>query len=170
MDRLRAELGDAEAAWQRFVITRETVSEVLSEPLEPDAVEAAPAAGQTAPGREAGAGRAGAVPGSVVPVRREGLEATVLAPDYQRIMNILADRERSGGGPMNCRQLADVLGLQKRFPRRSKGCGRRRSAWWGGDGWSSRPRAPSARRARRRLMTMVIDHNTITSAVSVRLS
>ena len=39
-----AVLRDAEAAWQRLVITRETVSEALSvphEPDEPDAVEAA---------------------------------------------------------------------------------------------------------------------------------
>ncbi|WP_241838684.1 hypothetical protein [Streptomyces sp. TSRI0281] len=51
------------------------------------------------------------VPGSVVPVRREGLDVTVLPPDYQRIMHVLADRERSGEGSAICRQLADLLGL-----------------------------------------------------------
>jgi hypothetical protein len=30
---------------------------------------------------------AGAVPGSVVPVRRDGLDAAVLAPDYRQIMS-----------------------------------------------------------------------------------
>lgn len=54
----------------------------------------------------------GAVPGSVVPVWREGLDPAVLAPDYQRIMEILAGRGRSGGGAMDCRQLAAGLGLE----------------------------------------------------------
>ncbi|MCP3822487.1 hypothetical protein NLX86_31695 [Streptomyces sp. A3M-1-3] len=40
MDQLMAVLCDAEATWQRMVITRETVSEVLSGPGELDAVEA----------------------------------------------------------------------------------------------------------------------------------
>ncbi|MFJ2095343.1 hypothetical protein ACIOEW_39855 [Streptomyces sp. NPDC087901] len=54
----------------------------------------------------------GAVSHSVVPVRREGLDVTVLSPDCQRIMQVLADRERSGEGPAICRQLADTLGLE----------------------------------------------------------
>ncbi|MEU2296635.1 hypothetical protein ACK389_11205 [Streptomyces antibioticus] len=39
-----------------------------------------------------------AAPGSVVPVRREELDVTVLPPDYQRIMHVLADRERADEG------------------------------------------------------------------------
>jgi hypothetical protein len=54
---------------------------------------------------------AGAVPGSIVPVWREGLEAGALAPDYRRIMDILADAGRAGGEAINCRQLAAALGL-----------------------------------------------------------
>jgi hypothetical protein len=49
-----------------------------------------------------------AVSRSAVPVRREGLDVTVLSPDYQRIMHVLADRERSGEGPAICRQLAQT--------------------------------------------------------------
>jgi hypothetical protein len=51
------------------------------------------------------------VPGSVVPVWRDGLDSSMLARDYQRIMNIVADAARSGGQGMDCRQLAAALGL-----------------------------------------------------------
>nr|WTB09146.1 hypothetical protein OG546_36040 [Streptomyces antimycoticus]WTB09153.1 hypothetical protein OG546_36085 [Streptomyces antimycoticus]WTB09581.1 hypothetical protein OG546_38755 [Streptomyces antimycoticus] len=91
VEALQAELQEAEAALERFVIARETVGQVLAEP--------------------GGCGDApvmGAVPGSVVPVRWEGLDAGVLAPDYRRIMAIVADR---GGEAMDCRQLAAALGL-----------------------------------------------------------
>ncbi|WP_324605755.1 hypothetical protein [Streptomyces sp. NRRL B-24484] len=61
------------------------------------------------------AGRApvrSAVARSVVPVRRNGLAATALAPDYQRIVNLLADHQRSGsGGAMGCQEIAAALGL-----------------------------------------------------------
>ncbi|GAA2705701.1 hypothetical protein GCM10010310_80520 [Streptomyces violaceolatus] len=50
-----------------------------------------------------------AVPGSVVPAWREGLAPDLLAPDYQRLVEILADR---GGEAMDCRQLAADLGLE----------------------------------------------------------
>jgi hypothetical protein len=49
------------------------------------------------------------VPGSVVPVWREGLALDSLAPDYQRLVEVLADR---GGEAMDCRQLAAALGLE----------------------------------------------------------
>jgi hypothetical protein len=52
------------------------------------------------------------VRGSVVPVWREGLEVAVLAPDYRRLMDILAGRDGPGGDAMDCRQLAAALGLQ----------------------------------------------------------
>ncbi|MEU1535932.1 hypothetical protein ABZ460_42125 [Streptomyces fagopyri] len=48
-----------------------------------------------------------AVPGSVVPHWQEGLAPTVLAPDYWRIMDVLA-----GGSAMDCRRLAAPLGLE----------------------------------------------------------
>ncbi|MFD5463063.1 hypothetical protein ACFWIQ_09585 [Kitasatospora sp. NPDC127059] len=110
VEALQAELREAEAVWERFVIARETVSEVLAGPREPGVVEAAPAAPPAVTGPEAGGAKA--VPGSVVPVRRDGVKVTALAPDYQRIMKVLADRERSDAGPMDCRQIAGALGLE----------------------------------------------------------
>lgn len=99
VEALEAELREAEAAWERFVIARETVEQVLAKPSEREEPAVAVLDERPAPS-------AGAVPGSVVPVRREGLDATVLAPDYRRIMDILS------GGAMDCRQLAAALGLQ----------------------------------------------------------
>jgi hypothetical protein len=100
---LQAELQEAQAAWERFVIARQTVAEVLAEPR---ADEEAPSAGVAG---ERPARVAGAVPGSVVPVWREGLALDSLAPDYQRLVEVLADR---GGEAMDCRQLAAALGLE----------------------------------------------------------
>ncbi|MFY4719741.1 hypothetical protein [Streptomyces sp. LaBMicrA B280] len=97
---LQAELREAEAVWQRFVIARETVWQVLAEPNE---------RGQ-APNVDADrpVPVAGAVPGSVVPVWRAGLDAAILAPDYRRIMEILVERDEA----VDCRQLASALGLE----------------------------------------------------------
>ncbi|MCU7827261.1 MULTISPECIES: hypothetical protein [unclassified Kitasatospora] len=106
VDALQAELREAEAAWERFVIARETVAEVLTEPREDEVVPPVVAAG------ERRARVAAAVPGSVVPVWRDGLDAGVLAPDYRRIMKILAAPRRSGGAAVDCRQLAVGLGLE----------------------------------------------------------
>lgn len=137
LDRLVAELEEAEAVRDRLVIAKETVSEVLSEAGEPEdaqvfrdarPVEPEPAVAQ-------------AVLGSVV--RREGLDVTVLPPDYQRIMHVLADRERAGEGSAICRQLASLL-ASSLFRRRSKGCGPRRSVWPHEAGSSRTLRAPSA--------------------------
>lgn len=100
---LQAELREAEALWERFVIAPETVEQVLAEPREPEQAPVTVADGPVPV--------AGAVPGSVVPVWREGLGATVLAPDYRRIVEILTGHGRSGGGAMDCRQLAAALGL-----------------------------------------------------------
>ncbi|MEZ0070577.1 hypothetical protein ABIA32_006630 [Streptacidiphilus sp. MAP12-20] len=93
---LQAELREAEGVWERFVIARETVSQVLAEPLE---------RGQ-APVAEVERPVAGAVPGSVVPVWRVGLDAAVLAPDYRRIMDVVEEQ----GDAVDCRQLAAALG------------------------------------------------------------
>ncbi|MFI2304679.1 hypothetical protein ACH5AL_38555 [Actinacidiphila glaucinigra] len=98
---LQAELRDAEATWQRFVTARETVGQVLAEPR---GRENAPVAASD----ERPVPVAGAVPGSVVPARRAGLDPAVLAPDYRRLMDILAGRD---GEAMDCRQLAAALGL-----------------------------------------------------------
>ncbi|MEU1425416.1 hypothetical protein [Kitasatospora sp. NPDC005751] len=99
---LQAELREAEAAWERFVIARQTVAEVLAEPR---AGEEAPLAGVAG---ERPARVAGAVPGSVVPAWREGLALDTLAPEYQRLVEVLA----GSGEEMDCRQLAAALGLE----------------------------------------------------------
>ncbi|WP_405363557.1 hypothetical protein OG535_39790 [Kitasatospora sp. NBC_00085] len=99
---LQAELQEAEAAWERFVIARQTVAEVLAGP---PVGEEAPPAGVAG---ERPARVAGAAPGSVVPAWREGLDPGALAPDYQRLVEVLAGR----GEKMDCRQLAAALGLE----------------------------------------------------------
>jgi hypothetical protein len=88
-----------------LVIARETVGQVLGEPRVNG--KASVTAADVRP-----VAIAGAVPGSVVPVWRNGLDASVLAPDYQRIMEALDGRGRSGGNVMDCRQLAAALGLE----------------------------------------------------------
>ena len=108
-DRIQAELAEAETDWGRWVIARERVDQVLSAPRGQE-MAAVPADKLSER-----AGRApvrAAVAGSVVPVRRDGLDVTALAPDYQRIVYLLADRQRSGSsGAMGCQEIAAGLGL-----------------------------------------------------------
>ncbi|MCU7827188.1 hypothetical protein [Kitasatospora sp. DSM 101779] len=106
VEALQAELREAEAVWERFVIARETVGEVLAE--SPGGKEVARAVVDG----ERPAPIAAAVPGSVVPHWREGFAPTVLAPDYRRIMDVLDDGSGTVGGAMDCRQLAAALGLE----------------------------------------------------------
>jgi hypothetical protein len=100
---LQTELREAEAVWERFVIARETVGEVLAEPRGGEDVAPVVVAGE----RQVQARRA--VPGSVVPHWEEGLAPVVLAPDYQRIMDVLAGANGMRGQAMDCRQLAAAL-------------------------------------------------------------
>ncbi|MCX5096355.1 MULTISPECIES: hypothetical protein [Streptomyces] len=92
-ERVQAALGDAERALQRLVDARVTVVEVLGEP--PSAV-AEPAQS--------------AVAGSPVPLRAGDMAASVLAPDYQRILSVL--ESETGREGMRCQQLAVALGLE----------------------------------------------------------
>ncbi|MFF3917200.1 hypothetical protein ACFYZB_27650 [Streptomyces sp. NPDC001852] len=92
-ERVRAALVEAESKLTRLADARVTVAEVLAEP---PAVVAEPVAS--------------AVTGSVVPHRDEGMEASVLPPDYQRIMSVL--ESEAGREGMRCQQLAAALGLQ----------------------------------------------------------
>ncbi|MET7608998.1 hypothetical protein [Streptomyces avermitilis] len=92
-ERVQATLGDAERALQRLVDARVTVVEVLGEP--PSAV-AEPAQS--------------AVAGSPVPLRAGDMTASVLAPDYQRIVAVL--ESQAGREGMRCQQLAVALGLE----------------------------------------------------------
>ncbi|MFD0059548.1 hypothetical protein [Streptomyces sp. NPDC056690] len=101
VEALQAELREAEAVWERFVIARETVGEVLTDPRQGEDVPPVVVAGERPVQVTA------AVPGSVVPQWQEGLVPAVLAPDYRRIMDVLAD-----GNAMDCRQLAVSLGLE----------------------------------------------------------
>lgn len=110
VDRLVAELQEAESVQERLVIAKETVSQVLSESGKPGVVQVPEAVRPVVP--EPAVRQPRKVSGSVVPVRQVGVEVTVLSPDYQRIMRILTDRGRSGEGPMICRQIADALGLE----------------------------------------------------------
>ncbi|MEU8488810.1 hypothetical protein [Streptomyces sp. NPDC048641] len=103
---LQAELREAEAVWERFVIARETVGEVLAEPREGEDVVSIVVAGER-PVRVRQA-----VPGSVVPHWEEGLAPAVLAPDYRRIMDVLAGGKGTRGQVMDCRQLAAAVGLE----------------------------------------------------------
>ncbi|MEV2247594.1 hypothetical protein [Streptomyces sp. NPDC049970] len=82
-DRVLAELRDAELFWERFVTAREVLVEVLAGPGGGADVEetAVPVAENAAPTPTPKGGR---VPGSVVPVRSEGVEVSSLSPDYQR--------------------------------------------------------------------------------------
>ncbi|MER6375872.1 hypothetical protein [Streptomyces mirabilis] len=91
--RLRAALGEAEGVLQRLVDARATVAEVLAEP--PSLV------------REP---QPGPVAGSMVPHRTDGMAASVLAPDYQRIVSVL--ESEAGREGLRCQQLAAALGLQ----------------------------------------------------------
>jgi hypothetical protein len=122
VEALQAGLREAEALWERFVIARETVSEVLAEPRCGDDVQPIAVVGEESLQVTA------AVPGSVVPHWQEGLASTVLAPDYQRIMDVLAGTSGTGGEAVDCRQLA-APSVWSRSRRRSKGCAPRRSAW-----------------------------------------
>ncbi|MFE4800286.1 hypothetical protein ACFRFL_35990 [Streptomyces sp. NPDC056708] len=51
------------------------------------------------------------VPGSTVPPWRDGLPATVLAPDYQHILGVLEEWRSAGKGPLKAKEIAVGLGL-----------------------------------------------------------
>ncbi|MFF0465805.1 hypothetical protein [Streptomyces mexicanus] len=106
VEALQAELREAEAVWERFVIARETVGEVLAEPRGgEDAAPVVVAGERPVQVRQA-------VPGSVVPHWEEGLAPAVLAPDYRRIMDVPSGGNGRLGEAMDCRQLAAALGLE----------------------------------------------------------
>ncbi|MFF7190393.1 hypothetical protein ACFZAR_35420 [Streptomyces sp. NPDC008222] len=92
-ERVQAALGEAESRLARLADARETVAEVLAE-LSGGVME--PASGPAA--------------GSVVPRRAEGMTASVLPPDYQRIMFAL--ESEAGREGMRCQALAAALGLE----------------------------------------------------------
>ncbi|MGW0210461.1 hypothetical protein ACWDZ8_33340 [Streptomyces sp. NPDC003233] len=101
-ERITTALSAAEVQLERLGQARETVTEVLAEPD-------AETTGQV---------EAAAVSGSTVPHRVEGAGAKVLAPEYQRILAVLAAPEADGG--MRARQIALALG-EKAVPARVEG-------------------------------------------------
>jgi hypothetical protein len=81
--RLTGVLEAAEIALERRVIAREELVEALAaSAAEASAVTGTEAERKTVPAPAP-------VPGSIVPPWREGLPVTVLAPDYQRILDVL---------------------------------------------------------------------------------
>lgn len=100
--RAAAVLEAAETELDRRVIAREELVEAL-------AVSAAETTAVTEPDAKAELPVPVPLPGRTVPFWREGLPATVLAPDYQRILGMVADR--SGQGPVRAKEISVVLGL-----------------------------------------------------------
>lgn len=111
-DRVQAELAAAERDWKEWVIARSRVGEVLG-PVDETGdhartERAMPAQGQA---EEAAPASMAAKPKSQVPVWREGLDASVLSMDYQRILQALSDRHRLHQGPLTCQEMAVLFGL-----------------------------------------------------------
>lgn len=116
-DRVLAELAEAETDWEGWVIARQRVGEVLAAPPEREVAVAAPVPADGPSGPQAAAETAvtpavkTARTGSIVPVWRPGLEAGMLAVDYQRILDGLAEKRADGRGMMPCQEMALGLGL-----------------------------------------------------------
>ena len=113
-DRIAAELVVAEQDWREWVIARSRVGEVLDPAGEG---VAAPDASQDLRNPDSQAVRpeppkAAAKPRSMVPVWRAGLVWSALSVDYQRIVQVPADRERLGQGPLACQEMASAFGLE----------------------------------------------------------
>ncbi|MGW4984565.1 hypothetical protein [Streptomyces mirabilis] len=104
--RLAEVLEAAEIELDRRVIAREELVEALAaSAAETTAVTGAETERETAPSPAP-------VPGSIVPPWREGLPVTVLAPDYQRILDVLDERQPTGQGPLKAKEITVELGLQ----------------------------------------------------------
>src|SRR5512147_1669752 len=113
-DRIQAELAVAEREWQEWAIARSRVGEVLAPANETgrnhaEAEQAVPAAEEQ--GRMAPQPVEAAKPRTQVPVWREGSNWSVLSVDYQRILQVAADRARLGQGPVTCQEMATAFGM-----------------------------------------------------------
>ncbi|MGW0771839.1 hypothetical protein [Streptomyces sp. NPDC002676] len=102
--RLAGVLEAAEIELDRRVIAREELVEALASSAAETTAETE-AKAETAPSPAP-------VPGSIVPPWREGLPVTVLAPDYQRILGVLDERQPAGQGPLKAREITVQLGLE----------------------------------------------------------
>ncbi|MCX4537530.1 hypothetical protein [Streptomyces sp. NBC_01669] len=113
-DRIQAELAVAEREWQEWAIARLRVGEVLAPADETGQDHAR--ADLTVTAAEEQTGKTAQVPEaaktkSQMPVWREGLARSVLSVDYQRILELLADRCRLGQGPLTCQEMAVAFGM-----------------------------------------------------------
>ncbi|MGW2232284.1 hypothetical protein [Streptomyces formicae] len=99
-DRALAELREAERNWERFVITRETVVEVLAGPGGEEKAEV------VVPVNTAHNSGSSDVR-TLVASWREGHDASVLPTEYQRIVTVLSSTERG----LACVELASRLGV-----------------------------------------------------------
>jgi hypothetical protein len=113
-DRIQAELAAAEQEWQEWAIARSRVGEVLA-PAEESGQDSARAEG-TAPAAEGQAATTlrvpeAAKPKAQVPMWREGLAWSAVSVDYQRILQLGADRARLGQGPVTCQEMAAAFGM-----------------------------------------------------------
>lgn len=117
----------AEREWNKWVIARSRVGEVLAPGNDaivgPAASEGLPAPG-VQPARPEPA--EAAKPKTVVPVWRAGLAWSALSVDYQRILQDLSDRNRLGQGVLTCQEMAACFGLDP-VPGRWRHCDRRPS-------------------------------------------
>ncbi|MFJ3365681.1 hypothetical protein [Streptomyces anthocyanicus] len=111
-DRVQAELAVAERESKEWVIARSRFGGVLGPVDETEdharTERTVPAQGQA---EKASLVSVAAKPKSQVPVWREGLDASVLSMDYQRVLQALADRHRLRQGPLACQEMAVVFGL-----------------------------------------------------------
>ncbi|MET9736412.1 hypothetical protein ABZZ79_39075 [Streptomyces sp. NPDC006458] len=113
-DRIQAELAVAERDWKEWAIARSRVGEVLA-PAD-ESGHGHDQADRTAPTADGQAEEASSMPEaakakSQVPAWREGLARSVLSVDYQRILEVLADRCRLGQGPLTCQEMAAAFGM-----------------------------------------------------------
>ncbi|MET8538138.1 hypothetical protein ABZV67_42140 [Streptomyces sp. NPDC005065] len=107
--RAAAALEAGEIELDRRVIAREELVDALAaSAAEITAATEAEGEGETVP-TPVPAPASASVPGAVVPPWREGLEASVLSPDNQRILNVLQDRP--GLEPLRAKDIAAVMGI-----------------------------------------------------------
>ncbi|MFI9616742.1 hypothetical protein ACIHCM_34545 [Streptomyces sp. NPDC052023] len=107
-DRIQAELAVAEQEWQEWVIARRRVGDVLT----PESGTVSVGVAQEQRDTDAQAAvRDAAKAKSQVPVWREGLAWSVLSVDYQRILQVAADRARLGQGQVTCQEMAAAFGM-----------------------------------------------------------
>ncbi|MFJ5195308.1 hypothetical protein ACIQCQ_24880 [Streptomyces sp. NPDC088394] len=167
--RLAGVLEAAEIELGRRVIAREELVEALAaSAAKTTAVTEAEAEQETVPSPAP-------VPVSIVTPWREGLPVTVLAPDYQRILGVLDERQSAGQGPMKAKEITVELGLGTTSAKVEGGAlegqapGGARVACAGDVG--DVQRRPAARgRAGRRPIRVTIDHRIIASLLAGNVS